>query len=62
MGVVSAAATDPSAAARIRSKTTRVAMGTWHPRGGGGYHRSMADVQEQLQEIGAQLDWVRDYL
>ncbi len=23
---------------------------------------AMADVQEQLQEIGAQLDWVRDYL
>ena len=26
------------------------------------YPLAMADVQEQLQEIGAQLDWVRDYL
>jgi hypothetical protein len=25
-------------------------------------HIAMADIQEQLQEIGAQLDWVRDYL
>jgi hypothetical protein len=31
-----------------------------------GYHRPMAvdaaTLQEQLKEIGAQLDWVRDYL
>jgi hypothetical protein len=32
-----------------------------------GYHRTMADVDgkpldERLQEIGAQLAWVRDYL
>jgi hypothetical protein len=31
-----------------------------------GYHRPMAvdaaTLQEQLREIGAQLDWVRDYL
>ena len=31
-----------------------------------GYHRLMAEatrtLEEQLEEIGAQLDWVRDYL
>jgi hypothetical protein len=30
------------------------------------YHRSVSDtatpIKEQLEEIGAQLDWVRDYL
>ena len=26
------------------------------------YPLAMADVQEQLQEIGTQLAWVRDYL
>jgi len=31
----------------------------------GGYHRRMADaasLPERLEQIGAQLDWVRDYL
>jgi hypothetical protein len=30
-----------------------------------GYHRVMADaasLDERLEQIGAQLDWVRDYL
>jgi len=44
-------------------------MRTFRRRAGGdarrGYHGAMAEVaslEEQLKEIGAQLDWVRDYL
>ena len=36
-----------------------------HVLAGGGYDRGMADaasLDERLEQIGAQLDWVRDYL
>ena len=57
-----------SAMARMlapRGKGDVQASDTGHVCELAGYHRGMADaasLPERLEQIGAQLDWVRDYL